>query len=149
MASKKKLFGYWISSVDEESAKEAIKMAGLPVLVMGSNAALTALIALSQQTPDLTLAAWCAAISLLLIIVAFRIRADKSGWMPLVIALFAAFLVISALTAYIALMDVGIAGISGVQIVTSWIVPLICSVLMAAGFKGWLWLKAEGLPRPL
>ena len=69
--------------------------------------------------------------------------------MPLVLALFAAFLVISALTAYIALMAVGVAGISGVQIVTSWIVPLICSVLMIAGFKGWLWLRAEGLPRPL
>ena len=76
MASNTKLFGYWISSVDEESAKEAVKMAGLPVLVMGGNAALTALISLSQQTPDLTLASWCAAISVLLIIVAFRIRAE-------------------------------------------------------------------------
>ena len=60
MASNTKLFGYWISSVDEEGAREAIKMAGLPVLVMGGNAALTALISLSQQTPDLTLASWCA-----------------------------------------------------------------------------------------
>lgn len=149
MASKTKLFGYWISCVDEESAKEAIKMAGLPVLVMGGNAALTALIALSEQSPDLTLAGWCAAISLPLIIIAFRIRAEKSGWMPSVLVLFAAFLGINVLTAYIALMDVGIVGISGVQIVTSWIVPLICSVLMAAGFKGWLWLRARRLPRPL
>ena len=149
MASNTKLFGYWISSVDEASAKEAIKMAGLPVLLMGCNAALTALIELFQPTPNLTLALWCAVISLLLIIVAFRIRAEKSGWMPLVLSLFAAFLVISALAAYIAFVEVGAARISGVQIVTSWIVPLICSVLMVAGFKGWLWLKAKGFPRPL
>ena len=119
MASNTKLFGYWISSVDEEGAREAIKMAGLPVLVMGGNAALTALISLSQQTPDLTLASWCAIISLLLIIVAFRIRAGKAGWLPLVLALFAAFLVINVLTAYIAFMAVGAAGISSVQIVPS------------------------------
>ena len=149
MASNTKLFGYWISSVDEESAKEAVKMAGLPVLIMGCNAALTALLALSQQTPDLTLAALSAAISLALIVVAFRIRAEKFGWIPSVLVLFAAFLVISAFSAYVALMDFGIARINGVQIVTSWIVPLICSVLMVAGFKGWLWLKAKGLPRPL
>ena len=149
MASNTKLFGYWISSVDEESAKEAVKMAGLPVLIMGCNAALTALLALSQQTPDLTLAALSAAISLALIVVAFRIRAEKSGWIPSVLVLFAAFLVISAFSAYVALMDFEIARINGVQIVTSWIVPLICSVLMVAGFKGWLWLKAKGLPRPL
>ena len=124
-------------------------MAGLPVFLMGCNAALMALIALSQQTPDLTLAAWCAAISLPLIFVAFRIRAEKSGWIPSVLVLFAAFIVINALTSYFALIDVGIAGIGSVQIVTSWIVPLICSVLVVAGFKGWLWLKVRGFPRPL
>ncbi|MEJ8561010.1 hypothetical protein QTO30_07095 [Yoonia sp. GPGPB17] len=149
MASKTKIFGYWISCVDEESAKEAVKMAGLPVLLMGGNAALTALIALSQQSPDLTLATSCAAISLPLIAIAFRIRAEKSGWIPSVVVLFAAFLILSALSGYVALMDVGIERIGGVQIVTSWIVPLICSVLMVAGFKGWLWLKTKGLPRPL
>ncbi len=124
-------------------------MAGLPVLLMGFNAALTALIALSQTTPDLTLAAWCAAISLALFVVAFRIRAEKSGWTPLAVGLFAAFLVISVSSASIALKRVGVIEISSIQIVTGWIVPLICTILVVAGFKGWLWLRENDVRRPL
>lgn len=149
MASRTKLFGYWISCVDVESAKEAVKMAGLPVLFMGCNAALTALMALFQRAPDLTLSGSCAAIAFALIVIAFRIRAEKSGWIPFALVLFAAFLGISAISAYVTLLNLGIERISGVQIVTSWIVPLICSVLMVAGFKGWLLLRARNLPRPL
>lgn len=148
MAAKTKLGGYWISCVDEGSAKAAIKMAGLPVLVMGGNAALAALIAFSQPSPNINLTACYAAISLPLFILAFRIRAEKSGWIPLVLVLFAAFVAIKALVDYISLVIVGGGVTSIVQVVISWIVALICCVLVIAGFKGWLWLKANGLPRP-
>ncbi|WP_185968462.1 hypothetical protein [Paracoccus sp. M683] len=40
-----KLFGYWIAVKDAASAKEAVRMSGLPVLLMGANAALLALMA--------------------------------------------------------------------------------------------------------
>lgn len=60
MAKKTKLFGYWISSIDEDSAKEAVRMAGLPVLVMGANAAVVSLTTLVQTAPNLTIVTWCA-----------------------------------------------------------------------------------------
>ena len=144
MATKTKLFGYWISSTDENSAKEAVKMAGLPALVMGVNAALASLIALFQATPNLTIVAWSAIIALLLIILAFRIRAGKSAWLPLVLVLFSAFLVASAFSSYIVWTVAGKEPISAAQIITGWIVPLICMVLVVAGFKGWLWLRTNG-----
>ena len=147
MATKTKLFGYWISSTDEDSAKEAVKMAGLPALVMGANAALASLIALFQTTPNLTIVAWSAIIALLLIILAFRIRAGRSAWLPLVLVLFSAFLVASAFSSYIVWSVAREEPTSGGQIITGWIVPLICMVLVVAGFKGWLWLRTNGAKR--
>ena len=147
MATKTKLFGYWISSTDEDSGKEAVKMAGLPALVMGANAALASLIALFQTTPNLTIVAWSAIIALLLIILAFRIRAGRSAWLPLVLVLFSAFLVASAFSSYIVWTVAGKEPISAAQIITGWIVPLICMVLVVAGFKGWLWLRTNGAKR--
>lgn len=147
MATKTKLFGYWISSTDEDSAKEAVKMAGLPALVMGANAALVSLTTLFQATPNLTIVAWCATIALLLIILAFRIRAGNSAWLPLVLVLFSAFLGASAFSSYIGWTAAGHEPISAAQIITGWIVPLICMVLVLAGFKGWLWLKTNGSKR--
>ena len=147
MATKTKLFGYWISSTDEDSAKEVVKMAGLPALVMGANAALASLVALFQTTPNLTIVAWSAIIALLLIILAFRIRAGRSAWLPLVLVLFSAFLVASAFSSYIVWTVAGKEPISAAQIITGWIVPLICMVLVVAGFKGWLWLRTNGAKR--
>lgn len=153
MASKTKLFGYWISSVDEDSAKNAIKMAGLPVLLLGGNVALSAFFAFFQRIPNLTVASWCAVISLLLICIAFRIRAGKTGWMPFVLVLFAADFILSAIYTYIMLMNAqGLGGADTrvyVKVFASWVVPLICSVLIIAGFKGWLWLRANGFPRSM
>lgn len=119
-------------------------MGGLPALVMGANAALTSLTALFQATPNLTLVAWCAFIALLLFILAFRIRAGKSAWLPMVLILFMAFLVGNAFFLYHTFAAAGNKPIIALQIIMGWIVPLICMILVIAGFRGWLWLKTNG-----
>lgn len=144
MATKTRLLGYWISSTDEDSAREAVKMGGLPVLVMGANAALTSLLAFFQTPQNLAIVTWCAIIALLLIIIAFRIRAEKLAWVPFALVMFAVFLVVNAFFSYIVWKAAGGGLINAVQIMRGWIIPLICIFLALSGFKGWLWLKANG-----
>ena len=55
----------------------------------------------------------------------------------------------SALLSYIVRLTLGNEPIGAIQIITGWLVPLICMVLVVAGFKGWLWLRANGVRRTL
>ena len=138
MAKTPKLFGYWISSIDETSAKEAVKMAGLPILIMGANAALLTLISLVKPGSDLTTTTISAAVALSLIILAFRIRAGNAAWMPIACILFIVFTATSAVSSYFIWKITGANHITGTQVVMSWVVPAICVVFTLAGFKGWI-----------
>ncbi|WP_322890478.1 MULTISPECIES: hypothetical protein [unclassified Yoonia] len=95
MAAKSKIFGYWISSVDEKSAKEAAKMAGLPVLLLGANALILALSGLVNQSASMTVAGSYLTMALCLSFIAFRIRAGHAGWIPLAGLLFLVFIAVS------------------------------------------------------
>ncbi|WP_338550326.1 hypothetical protein [Roseovarius phycicola] len=138
-----KLFGYWISAVDESSAKEAVKMAGLPILIMGANVALLTLVSLVQPVPNLAFAGVTAFIALLLFVLAFRIRAGHASRVPVAVFLFVAFFVGNAVFSYWAWKVLGSGQSTGAGLVMGWIVPTICMILVVAGLRGWIWLKAN------
>lgn len=136
-----RFFGFWIVVRDEISAQEAVKMSGLPVLVMGGNLMVTGAIDLAQSAPNMTLAAVIGILAMLLILLSFRIRAGHSGWLPLVLVLFGIFLVATAYASAIqwitATQPFGIT----LQLIASWIVQLFCIALVGAGLRGWNWLR--------
>lgn len=137
------LFGYWISVKDEAGAKEAVRMSGLPVLLLGANAALLALILSVQTLPDMITIASAAIIAVLLVLLAFRMRAGHAAWIPFAIILFVAFFGASLFSSYIGWRVAGETSTASVQILLGWIIPVICSILMVGGFRGWRWMRGN------
>lgn len=116
--------------------------------MIGASVALQALISLSwplmagaagpvQAVLSLTLTA------MLLILIAFRLRAGPAGWMPFVVLLFAASIRLAVVSAY---SDWQMAGwIARLQIGLRWVVPLICMIFVIGGARGWRWMRAHGV----
>ncbi|NBR91159.1 MAG: hypothetical protein EBS68_14855 [Rhodobacteraceae bacterium] len=122
---------------------DAIRMSGLPVLLMGVNAALFALISLVRPFPDLTVILSAVAIAGLLVSMAFRIRAGRAGWLPIASALFIPFLGVSLFASYGAWQMAGRNSLANAQILLGWIIPVICLILIICGLRGWLWMRAN------
>ncbi|MDO5641810.1 MAG: hypothetical protein Q4G26_05400 [Paracoccus sp. (in: a-proteobacteria)] len=141
------LFGYWPAIRDADSAIGATRMAGLPVLMMGANAALLALIAAMQPDLDPVLISGLAGVGFLLALLAFRIRAGHAGWLPVVALLFLGFLGANLSLSYMEWQLAGQSQASGAGIVLRWIVPVICLILVIGGLRGWLWLRAHQIRR--
>ncbi|MDT0683453.1 hypothetical protein RM543_12220 [Roseicyclus sp. F158] len=139
--SKSKLFGYWISLEDRASARNAVRMSGLPVLLMGANAALLALVSSVRPFPDMAVVSSAAAIAALLVLMAFRIRAGHAAWIPFASMLFIAFLGVSLFSSYIGWQVAGGNPTTGAQILLGWIIPAICLILMVSGLRGWFWMR--------
>lgn len=138
-----KFFGYWMPVADEAGARDAVRMSGLPVLLMGANAALLALVASAQPVPDPVVIASSATIAALLILLAFRIRAGHAAWIPFALMLFAAFSGANLLFSYIGWRVAGKTPAASAQLLLGWVVPALCLILVAGGFRGWLWMRAN------
>ncbi len=142
--TKRKLFGYWIVVDDEESAKAAVQMSGLPVLLLGANSALFALIALVQPNPNHTYIVSSAVFACLMILMAFRIRSGHARWVTIAFFLYIAFFGVNLFFFFVWWRVVGQSAVSAIQLVLGWIVPLICLALVFGGLRGWRWLRANG-----
>lgn len=141
--TKKRRFGYWTAIDDSESASEAVRMSGLPILIMGGAEGLHALI---QSVPEYgdPRAMWVAiASATVLIVVAFRLRGGHAAWVPLVVLMFA----MAAVTRLTQLVGGGAAASIPSQQLTGWIIPVLCALLMIGGLRGWLWMHAHGARR--
>jgi hypothetical protein len=127
------LFGYWITIHDAASARYAVRMAGLPVLLIAANVLLAALImAVTLATLDAPIGrnsriilGLLVAAGLALGSIAFALRAGRTALVPAAAALsIAAF---------------------NVQVVVSppWllIVPGLALLLALSGLRGWFWLR--------
>lgn len=139
MAAKRS--SYWASVDDESSARDAVRMAGLPVLIM---AATEGLRALTQVIDGDQGAMWVSAgFAALLTVVAFRLRSGHAAWVPLVFLLFA------VMTGFrlMQLVEGWNAAVIVIQLLTGWIIPLLCALLMIGGLRGWLWMRAHGIRR--
>ncbi len=140
-----RLLGYWIVSHDQASALEAVRMAGLPLLLMGFNLLVLALLTLSASPSLAAFALGMLGTALACIILAFRLRGGHAGWVPIVALLFVTYLAASlALTIFVTRAS-AIPNMSGTMIVTQWVIPIICLILISAGIRGWLWLRANGV----
>ncbi len=127
------LFGYWITIRDAASARYAVRMAGLPVLLIAANALLAATImAVTLATLDapigrntLILLGLLVVAGLALGSIAFALRAGR-----------ATALVPAATTLSIAAFAVQ------AMVSPPWllIVPGLAVLLALSGLRGWFWL---------
>lgn len=138
---------YWAVVDDEPSARNAVRMAGLPVLLMGGVEAVAALTAAMETPADGNAALGSAAGAILLIALAFRLRGGHAGWVPLVVLIFMIMLALRLWVSIAAWNAAGQNGIAGAGLLIGWIIPLICLALMLGGLRGWLWLRAHRVPR--
>ncbi len=142
--AKAKFFGFWITVADQASAAEAVRMAGLPSLVMGANALLLGLMEIVRQAPNTLFAAVFGFLGLLLVVVSFRIRAGHGAWIPLVAIVFFVFLADMAASSVRQWFEAAQAPVLQAKLVTGWIVPLFCLALAVSGIMGWNWLRRHG-----
>jgi hypothetical protein len=122
-----------------------MKMAGLSALAMGGNFALLALVYSIQQMPDFTRASSLAVIAFALACLAFRIRAGHGGWVPIVLVLYAVFLIANALLPFTVWHMSGKNGVVAITVIGNWVVPVLCAMLTLSGYRGWRWLKQNGI----
>lgn len=134
---------YWVPVTDEASAREAIKLAGLPVIVMAFNSAFLAIELLfnAEASPALMFAFLVLAI--IMVVIAFRLRKGHAGYVPYVAALFPAFLVLVVLTSFTGAKFTGSTLTSIFLVISSWLVPAIAAVLAYRGLKGWQWMRGS------
>lgn len=140
-----RLFGFWLPVVDGPSALEAVRMGGLPVLLVGGNVLLGAVLEAVRPDPSPLVVAGCAVVAVLLVAVAFRIRSGHAAWLPVVAILVVAWFVLRLLLAFAAWQAVAGLAILRVKVVTDLIVPVLCLVLLVGGLRGWWWLRRRAM----
>jgi hypothetical protein len=127
------LFGYWITIDDDASARFAVRMAGLPVLLIAANTLLAALIlAVTLATLEAAIGP-CTQITLGLLVaaglalgvIAFALRAGRTALVPLATAISAAAFVVQAMVSPLWLL----------------IVPGLALLVSLSGLRGWSWLR--------
>lgn len=135
---------FWMPVNDEASARDAVKMGGLPILLIGFNTLVFCLIGFLQGSLSNTLVIGGVILSLLLVVFSFRIRSGKAGSLPYLSALFLIFFVLSALFSLIGNILQGGAVVGGVMFVVGLIVPVLAMLLSISGLRGWNWLRKNG-----
>ncbi|WP_155122062.1 hypothetical protein [Martelella mediterranea] len=148
MTSKAGFFGYWLPVDDEESARDAVKMSGLPVLVMGLNFVILSLFPSPYQATSDYSSVISGVVALVLIFVAFRIRGGHAGLVPGTTSLFCVFIVLNAVLPYIGYFLAGGRDLDLFRLTISLIIPAICAALALNGWRGWRWLRKNNLPTP-
>ena len=118
-------FGFWIDVTDAATAREAVRMAGLPVLLIGASFGLSALSGVMAPDPQYLSAAALATAAAVLVVIAFAIRAGRAALVPVAVTFCTVVLV-----ARIALLPTALA-----------IVPILALLLCISGLRGWLWLR--------
>ena len=142
--SRGSFFGFWLPVEDAASARQAVRMAGLPVLIMAVNALLVALSALAQVTPEFRMAAGAGTVAVVLAIIAFRMRAGHAGLVPVMAILFVVFAL-----SHMLLSVLGQGVIQGPRfpiaaLALTWIIPVFSAALALSGLRGWLWMRRNG-----
>lgn len=138
-------YGYWTPVHDQASAEYAVRMSGLPVLVMAVNPAIAALIMAVQPDPNPPRIVLSSLLAVMLVLLAFRVRMGRAGWLPLVLAVFTLFLAARAFAAFAVWDHAGGELVNGTMVVIGWVIPLICTVLVFGGVRGWRWMVANGV----
>ena len=139
-----RFFGFWLPVHDAKTAEAAIRMAGLPVFLLG-------LCLVAGQFGRFAIALGgrnlAPLLSVGLIVLAFRLRAGGTALAPLATGLGVAIFAVQA--AYVGMMvdAVGYGAVSVAIGLAQLIVPAFAVALPLGGLRGWIWLRRHGVAR--
>ncbi len=142
--------GYWFPITSEASAREAVKMGGLPLFILGFSMLILAITIFSETVWPIGLAFGSVALGIAFIIFAFRIRQDRPASLPYLIAIFLVYVIVEFVV--VVVLSVGIfgAGLGNLMlIVATHLVTFLAVAFAVRGLQGWRYLKRAGLPMRL
>ena len=137
--------GYWTQIIDEQSARNAVKMAGLPLLVLALNAAVFALILMQTTKASVWSIAAFGVLTFVFLAGAFRLRSGRAAIMPIAAAAYAAFLALLMLST---IRDVAVESELPIQfsiVLRNLFVPILSAIFAWRGVLGWRWLLVHRL----
>lgn len=137
--------GYWAPIIDEQSARNAVKMAGLPLLVLALNAAVFAIALMLHANASVWPIAAFGVLTFVFLAMAFQLRSGRAAISPLAAAAYAAFL---ALLMWSTTRDVGAESELPIQfsiVLRNLFVPILTAVFAWRGVLGWRWLLVHRL----
>ena len=145
MTRKAKVFGFWLPIYNQDSAETAMKMGGLPILILGLNIALisTTNFMNTQITKGLFLTGLITA--LILIVFSFRIRGNKTASLPYLTGLFLCFFIVNTFISFV--YSIALHGLSAgsTMFVITWIIPIFASLFAISELRGWWWMKKNNI----
>ncbi len=119
-------FGFWITVEDEASARYAVRMAGLPVLIIGVLFVIGGLGSLDSMRGADPLTTWLTlGFGGAVILMAFGLRQGYAALVPIATAISGALIALRLATAPAYAI----------------ILPALILLLVVSGFRGWLWLR--------
>ncbi|WP_159082318.1 hypothetical protein [Paragemmobacter aquarius] len=138
-------FGFRLPVVDGPTAIYAVRMAGLPVLLVGASAALRAVLEAVRPDRSVGFLAACVVAAVVLVAVAFRMRAGRAAWVPFAAVAVVAWFLLCLLAAFATWQSAPDVVLVRITIFTDLIVPVLCMVLLTGGLRGWWWLRRRAI----
>jgi|GEM_PF-2862299 len=141
--------GYWAPITDEATARDAVKMGGLPILALGVSLIFLARTAFVSTTMPLALVALYLAAAAVFIVFAFRIRSGRAASLPYLAALFFGFVLVELVLSFVYPVGSVDLGWSGFSIILNHLVTFLAAALAYRGLRGWRFLRRANVPMRL
>ncbi|MDE2446702.1 MAG: hypothetical protein KGO94_11015 [Alphaproteobacteria bacterium] len=124
-------------------ARDAVKMAGLPVFVLAANAWFTALMMFVKTEISMAVVYAFLAIGVVLLVIALRMRSGRAALMPFALVPLATFIMLVVLQTLRGAVIRDSWQVQLVELAGNWVVPALCAILAYRGLRGWFWLRAQ------
>jgi hypothetical protein len=125
--------------VDAATAIDAVKMSGLPLLIVGLNAFAVAWLSNHSAT---RVAAFVFAV--LFVFIAFRLRAERTGWALIATLLSVCFFLLQVSWRSLMIYLLGFYWQGLMVEAVRLVIPTFAVVLAIGGLRGWIWLRRNG-----
>jgi hypothetical protein len=146
MSEKPPATGYFSAITDEATAREAVKMGGLPILALGVSMLFLARTSFTATTMPLSLLLAYVLPALVFIAFAFRIRSGRAASLPYLAAVFFCFAIAELVFSFIYSAGSVGEGWAEISVLLTHVVTFLAAFLAYRGVRGWRYLKNAGLP---
>jgi hypothetical protein len=146
MPQKPSSQGLWAPIISEETAREAVKMGGLPILALGASVIVLARTGFTATTIHLAVILAYLIVGLIFIVFAFRIRKGRAASLPYLVAIFFCFSIAELFFAFVFSAGSVGEGWAEISVILTHIVTFIAAFLAIKGLRGWWYLRKAGVP---
>ncbi|WP_337267432.1 hypothetical protein [Oryzifoliimicrobium ureilyticus] len=137
--------GFWWFIRDDDDARDAVGLAGLPIFLIGLAYLLISAVFLLDTTGPIMVGG---PIGLALMLMGLCLRAGKTKLTPYAFGLFALHILFALTLFGAATLDGGVSLEAIANLAVAAILPALLLVLMISGLRGWLWLRKARASHP-